>query len=218
MKRFIFSLVGFVFFSTSGWANHSNHMNFNQGHSFIFMEKGIEFSVFQDGQFDFYLPNYGPNVNVGFSSSNLTFSFNTGFNYNPYVQYDAYGAVIQIQNTPIFYDRFGRVNQVGNVLIYYNNYGFVSRIGGMQVFYRSNVFWRQRGFINHFNRRYVWRPWHRYYALPPAQYCLLSPHPYRQYYRLVRHIYYRPYRNNVRHFNFNRHNPHIRKRANRSNQ
>ena len=106
MKRFIFLLVGFVFFSTSAWANHSNYLNFNQGQSFIFMENGIEFSVFQDGQFDFFMPNYGPNVNIqqDMPTANFSFSFNTGYNYNPYVQYDGYGAIIQIENTPIFYD------------------------------------------------------------------------------------------------------------------
>ncbi|MGX1023110.1 hypothetical protein [Psychroflexus sp. MBR-150] len=226
MKRFIFLLVGFVFFSMSGWANHSNsefdvvsnQWNYAQGQAFIFMENGIEFSVFQDGQFDFFIPNYGPNVSVNFSSANLNFSFNTGYNYNPYVQYDGYGAVIQIQNTPIFYDRYGRVNQIGNVWIDYNYHGLVSRIGGLQIYYRNNVYWRQRGFINRYNRRYVYKPWHRYYAIPAVQYCLISPIPYRQYYKPVRHIYYRPYQNNVRHFNFDRQNPTARHRANRSNR
>jgi hypothetical protein len=216
MKRFIFLLVGFVFFSTSVWANHSNYLNFNQGQSFIFMENGIEFSVFQDGQFDFFMPNYGPNVNVGFNNANVNFSFNTGFNYNPYVQYDSFGAIIQIQNTPIFYDYYGRVNQIGNVPVFYNNFGFVHRVGGLSIFYRNNIFWRQRGFINQFNQRYVWRPWHQFYAIPVNQFCLLSPNPYRQFYNPVRHVYYRPYINNVR--NFNRNNNNVRQRANRSNQ
>jgi hypothetical protein len=65
------------------------------------MENGIEFSIFKDGQFDFYLPNHGPSINVGGSIAN--FSFNTGFDYNPYVQYDSYGAIVQIENTPVFY-------------------------------------------------------------------------------------------------------------------
>lgn len=218
MKRLIFLLVGFVFFSTSGWANHSNQWNYNPRQSFIFTENGIEFSVFQDGQFDFYLPNYGPNINVGFSTSNVSFSFNTGYNYSPFVQYDSYGAVIQIENTPIFYDHYGRVNQIGNVWIDYNYRGLVTQIGGLQVFYRNGRFWRQRGFINRFNRRYTWRPWHRFYAIPPNQFCLLSVRPYRQFYQPRRHVYYRPYRENVRHFDLNRQNPVARQRTNRTHQ
>ena len=30
------------------------------GNSFIFVEGGVEFSVFPDGQFDFYMPVYRP--------------------------------------------------------------------------------------------------------------------------------------------------------------
>lgn len=218
MKRLIFLLAGFVFFSGSGWANDSSfgvnssssQWNNNPNQSFIFIENGIEFSVFQDGQFDFFIPNNGPNVSVGFNTSNVNFSFNSGYNYNPFVQYDSYGAVIQIQNTPVFYDYYGRVQQIGSLFIGYNNYGLVNRIGGLQVFYRNNAFWRQSGFINQMNRSYVWRPWHRYYAMPAAQFCLISSQPYRQFYTPVRHIYYRPYKNNSRHFAFNRQQPHYR--------
>jgi hypothetical protein len=209
MIRFIFLLAGFVFFSTSGWANDSNFVNttsynWNNNQSFIFMENGIEFSVFQDGQFDFYMPNHGPNFSVGLNPSRLNFSFNTGYNYNPYIQYDSFGAIIQIQNTPVFYDPYGRIQQVGSIFINYNNTGRVSRIGNMQIMYRHDRFWRPYGFISPANRNYVWRPWHRYYSLPANQFCLISTKPYRQFYRPKRHIYYRPYINNYRDVNVNR--------------
>ncbi len=45
------------------------------GKAFIFVEDGIEFSVFPDGQFDFYMNNYGPNVNAGNNASNVSISF-----------------------------------------------------------------------------------------------------------------------------------------------
>ncbi|WP_339623893.1 hypothetical protein [uncultured Winogradskyella sp.] len=173
------------------------------GNSFIFNEAGIEFSVFADGQFDFYIPNYGPNVNVGINNPNFSISFNSGFDYNPYLQYDSFGAIIQIENTPVFYDFFGRVNQVGNIFINYNGFGRINRIGGLNIHYRNNVFWRYDGFINNFNRGYVYRPWHRFYGVPQANFCIVNLNPYRQFYTPVRHIYYRPYRNNVRHFNIN---------------
>ncbi|SDG89297.1 hypothetical protein [Psychroflexus sediminis] len=221
MKRFIFLLAGFVFFTTPVWANHSgyeidsrsNNWNNSQNQPFIFMENGIEFSVFQDGQFDFFIPNYGPNVSVGFNIANVNFSFNSGYDYNPYVQYDDYGAIIQIQNTPVFYDYYGRIHQIGNIVIDYNTYGLVSRIGGLQLFYRNHRVWRQSGFINHSNRRYVRRPWHRYYAMPVAQFSLVSLQPYRQFYRPVRHIYYRPYANNFRDFDLNRRHSNARQRT-----
>ncbi|WP_299128832.1 hypothetical protein [uncultured Winogradskyella sp.] len=210
MKRILFLFAGLIAMSSTAFATNTSTLeaeasvnNYVRGYdnSFIFNEGGIEFSVFRDGQFDFYIPQYGPNVNVGVNTPGFTLSFNSGFNYNPYVQYDSFGAIIQIENTPIFYDYFGRVNQIGNIFINYNRFNRISRIGGLNVFYRNNVFWRYDGFINRFNRAYVWRPWHRFYAVPPVNYCVVNVNPYRQFYTPVRHVYYRPYRNNVRHFN-----------------
>jgi len=171
-------LISSTSFANNNTSTETTVSNYNYvrgyGNSFIFTEGGIEFSVFADGQFDFYAKTFGPNVNVGFSNRNVSFSFNTGYDYNPYVQYDDYGAVIQIENTPLYYDYYGRVNQIGNVHINYNNFGRVNRVGGLNVFYRGNVFSHYTGFINTYNRGYVYRPWHRYYAVPAVnQKCLL---------------------------------------------
>ena len=115
----------------------SNLLSRGYGNSFIFTEGGIEFSVFPDGQFDFYMPNYGPNVNVGISTPNVSISFNSGYDYNPYVQYDDFGAIIQIENVPVYYDYYGRITRAGNVIIHYTNFGRVSRIGSLYIHYNS---------------------------------------------------------------------------------
>jgi len=169
------------------------------GNSFIFTEGGIEFSVFPDGQFDFYAQNYGPDVNVSFYTPNMSFSFNSGFDYGPYVQYDDFGAIIQIENVPIYYDFYGRVTQIGNVDIRYTDYGRVARVGGLYVHYNSHrVFTHYTGYINVYNRVYVYKPWHVHYVVPASMYCIVHAYPYRQYYTPVRYTYYRPYTNNYR--------------------
>ncbi|MBT8309710.1 MAG: hypothetical protein HKO72_10165 [Flavobacteriaceae bacterium] len=169
------------------------------GNSFIFVERGIEFSVFPDGQFDFYMSNYGPNVNAGFSNGNVSISFNSGYDYNPYVQYDDFGAIIQIENVPIFYDYYGRIVRAGDVRIRYNNFGRVARVGGLYIHYNNfNVFSHCTGFINPFNRFYTYRPWHRFYTIPARNFCVVYNRPYRQFYTPIRHSYYRPYRDNFR--------------------
>ncbi len=169
------------------------------GNSFIFVEGGIEFSVFPDGQFDFYIPRYGPNVSLGFRSPNVSISFNSGYDYSPYVQYDDYGAIIQIENVPIYYDYYGRISRAGSVKIRYNNFGRVVWIGGLHIFYnRYNVFSHYTGYINVYNRYYVYRPWHNYYRVPMHDYCIVNTRPYRQYYKPVRYTYYRPYTSNYR--------------------
>ena len=163
--------------------------------SFIFAENGITFSVYPDGEFDFYIDNR-VQAGVGIGTAGIT--FNAGFNYNPFVQYDDYGAVIQVQHVPIYYDYYGRVNRIGGIQIHYRN-GLVYRLGGMRVFYTPMGYYDYHiGYINPYNRVYVYRPFHRYFVRPDFGHCLVYSHPYRRYYRPVRYTYYRPYHNNVR--------------------
>ncbi len=166
--------------------------------SFIFVENGITFSVYPDGEFDFFIDdrvNFGANVNFG----RTQVTFNSGYNYDPFVQYDDYGAVIQVENVPIYYDYYGRVSQIGDVRIRYNN-GRVRRIGGLNVYYNNRGFYSHTsGFINIYNRHYVYRPWHAYFARPAVGFCLVYNRPYRRYYEPVRYTYYRPYQYNRRH-------------------
>src|SRR5690606_34571799 len=168
----------------------------NHGNSFIFVENGVTFSVYPDGEFDFYMDNR-VNVGVGAQIGNVGITFNTGYNYNPYVQYDDYGAVIQVENIPIYYDYYGRVTQIGDVDIRYNN-GMVGRIGGMHIHYNGPVFSHYTGFINIYNRHYVYRPFHRYFVRPTIAHRIVYTTPYRRYYRPVRYTYYVPYRDNPR--------------------
>ena len=212
MKRILFLFAGLVALSTSAFATNTtiseadasiNNYVRGYGNSFIFNEAGIEFSIFADGQFDFYMSSYGPDVNVGLNTPGFNLSFNSGYDYNPYVQYDGFGAIIQIENTHIYYDYYGRVNQIGDIFVNYNGFGRINRVGGLNVYYRNNVYYRCDGFINIYNRAYVYRPWHRYYAVPAVNFCIVNVNPYRQYYAPVRHVYFRPYTNNVRNYNVN---------------
>ena len=74
MKRILFLFAGLVALSTTAFATTTttseaeasiNNYVRGYGNSFIFTEAGIEFSVYADGQFDFYMPNSGPDVSVG---------------------------------------------------------------------------------------------------------------------------------------------------------
>ena len=159
--------------------------------SFIFVEEGITFAVYPDGEFDFYIDN-----RIGRHRRNVT--FNSGFDYSPYAQYDDYGAVIQVENIPIYYDYYGRVSQIGDVNINYRN-GRVRRVGGMVVFYNNRGFYDYHtGYINVYNRFYTWRPWHAFFVRPAIGFCLVNVNPYRRWYNPIRYTYYNPYRYNRR--------------------
>lgn len=204
MKKILFLLAGlilggFTVNATNKDINSTHNFNNSYGDRYIFIENGIEFSIFPDGQFDFNIPRYHPNLNVNIGTPNVNISFNSGYNYNAYVQYDEFGAVIQIENTPVYYDYYGRVAQAGSVNINYNNYGFINRVGGLYVHYNNyNRFSHTSGFINRYNRGYVFRPWHRGYIIPAINYCVVYNRPYRQYYNPVRYTFNRSFYNNYR--------------------
>lgn len=160
--------------------------------SFIFVEEGITFSVYPDGEFDFYIDNRVGRRN----RKNVT--FNSGFDYSPYAQYDDYGAVVQVENIPIYYDYFGRVSQVGDVNINYRN-GRVRSVGNMYVYYNNRGFYDYHtGYINRYNRFYTWSPFHAFFARPAIGFCLVNVNPYRRWYNPIRYTYYNPYRYNQR--------------------
>lgn len=162
----------------------------NNGKSYIFVVQNVEFSVFPDGQFDFtYIGDYN-NTNVTLSSPNASISFNSGYNYDMFVQYDEYGAVVQVEDVSVYYDEYGRIAQAGEVEIRYSNRRIV-RVGGLYVHYNYYGYYsHSTGYINPFNYYYVYRPWHTFYVKPLYASCIVYDYPYRRYYSPVRYSYY----------------------------
>ena len=140
MKQIALLFIGLLTFAGSTYAAEEDTSirrgTVYDGSKYIFVENGIEFSVFPDGEFDFYIPEYVEGVSLSVNAGPVGISFNTGFDYDPYVQYDEYGAVIQIENTPLYYDNYGRISQAGDVNIFYRN-NRISRVGGLQIFYNN---------------------------------------------------------------------------------
>ncbi len=194
MKNLITLFVGLIALSFPTLASSSQpeyHPINTYGKSYIFVEQGIEFSIFPDGQFDFvYVGGHnGSNVSVNIGTPNVNISYNSGYNYDMFVQYDDYGAVIQIEDIPIYYDHYGRIIQAGSVEIRYNSRRIV-RVGGLFVHYNPyGYFSHCTGYINYWNMHYVYRPWHVYYVRPYYSHCVVYNYPYREYYRPNRYSY-----------------------------
>ena len=191
MKKLYFF---FAFFSLTLVAKASEVTSENMwirgyGESFIFVEGGVEFAIFPDGQFDFHFDprrNMHRNIRI---NPRADFSFNHGYNYDAFVQYDDFGAVVQIENVPIYYDFYGRIIQAGRVPISYNSFGMVDRIGNLYLHYnRHHHLQGYSGFINSYNRGYDFKPWHRYYTRP-SSYSVVYHQPYRQFYSPYRMDY-----------------------------
>lgn len=189
-------LAGFQVGNASTDAKATSINNFRDVNSFIFVENGVTFSVYPDGEFDFFIEDRVP-VRAGVRAGGVAITFNSGFNYDPFVQYDDYGAVIQVENIPIYYDPYGRVDQIGSVDIRYRN-GLVRRVGNLRVFYRGGYFSHYTGYVNVYNRNFFYRPFYRYFARPAVGFCMVYNYPYREFYFPTRFTYYRPYHYNPR--------------------
>lgn len=220
MKKLSTLLLVFLMGIGMSYANTTEDDRYRgYSNSFIFNEGGIEFAVFPDGQFDFNHLNNAPQFSAMINNRNANISFNTGFNYDAFVQYDSYGAVIQIENTPVFYDGYGRIIQAGNVFINYNN-GWVNRVGNLNVFYnRPGVILRTSGFINNYNRFYVYQPWHGYYGIPLVNNCIVWNNPYRLNYNPFRFgwNHHRNHWNNPNYYNGPFSRPNVRRNFYRPN-
>tara|TARA_B110000967_G_scaffold209272_1_gene264687 strand:- start:5374 stop:6345 length:972 start_codon:yes stop_codon:yes gene_type:complete len=196
MKNLFLTLVSLALFGTVSAHTVSSHNN--SDNSFVFNEQGIEFAIFKDGQFDFNVLGYRQ-ANARFSNRNgINISFNSGYDYAAFIQYDSYGAVIQIENTPIYYDYYGRISQAGNVHVNYDYRGRISSIGGMRISYDHYNIVRRNGYVNRQHRYYTPSVWHSYYRVPNLRLCVLFNKPYRKHYSPVRHRFENPYRNNRR--------------------
>jgi len=190
--RLLFTAMLLGFIVNAKASNTDIHFFKDYGNSIIFIENGIEFSIFRDGQFDFNILRHNPYLNQCSVSSNI--SFNLGYDYRPYLQYDNYGAVVQIENTPVHYDYYGRISRVGCINIGYNNLGYISRVGNLGLFYnRYNQFSHCSGNISLSYTRYSPRPWHRFYRVPNRNSCIVRNRPYRRFYNPIRNTYKRNY-------------------------
>ena len=69
----------------------------------------------------------------------------------------------------------------------------------MNVYYNRNGYYNYHtGYINIYNRSYVYRPFHRFFLRPSLGFCLVFNKPYRRYYNPNRYTYYSPYAYNSR--------------------
>ena len=151
MKKLVLLFTGLLFGLTTVTGNSTSldlktsgklllTQRYHHAQPILFVERGIEFIIFPNGDFDFntswetygyndYNPHdmYYRNTNsrrgnVGVSSPGRTSRY---YNYGP-------------RGVQVIHDRFGNVRRVGHVFINYDYYGRVKRIGSVYVKYRRN--------------------------------------------------------------------------------
>lgn len=107
----------------------------------VFVERGVEFFIFPNGEFDFNTrPTVRPNgrrgsVNATFGAPGVRVRY-SNMNYGVRVEHDNFGRVRRIGNVFINYDQFGRIKRAGSVYMTYNRgNGTLTQVGGLRVRY-----------------------------------------------------------------------------------
>lgn len=141
----------------------------------VFMERGIEFMIFPNGEFDFntVATNAGPrpiNTTYGAPMGNAYGYWKNNRNRGIRVEHDYRGRVRRVGNVYINYDAFGRVKRVGSVYMRYNSFA-LSRVGNLRIIYdRRGRIVDIRGFVNAANHGYNYAPVNNHYSATTVYY------------------------------------------------
>jgi hypothetical protein len=131
------------------------YIDYRNAEPIIFKERGIEFMLFPNGEFDFNTrPAVRPRVN-GTSGAPRGMYYGTS-ERGIRVEHDNFGRVRRVGNVYINYDAYGRVKRIGTIYMSYNSFA-VTKVGNMRIVYdRRGRIVDVFGFINHANGSYFY--------------------------------------------------------------
>lgn len=166
-----FILVGSMAYASENpvFSDNSNrrgyYIDYRDAEPIIFRERGIEFMLFPNGEFDFNTRPSGPRYHVnGTNGAPGTRGYYGPSERRIRVEHDNFGRVRRVGNVYINYDAFGRVKRIGTIYMTYNSFA-VTRVGNMRIIYdRRGRIVDVFGFINHANSGYFYNPRGSHYA------------------------------------------------------
>ena len=135
------------------------YIDYRDAEPIIFKERGIEFMLFPNGEFDFNTRPTGIRYHVNRTNG----APRTREYYGPSergvrIEHDNFGRVRRVGNVYINYDAFGRVKRIGTIYMTYNSFA-VTKVGNMRIVYdRRGRIVNVYGFINHGNNGYLYNP------------------------------------------------------------
>ncbi len=115
-------------------------VDFRNADPIVFMERGVEFYIYADGQLDFNTRPSNGEMHYGEGRRNFeNRSYGNrenyqGRNYGVKIEHDNMGRVRRVGNVFVNYDAFGRIKRVGSVFMNYNRYA-LTQVGGLQIIY-----------------------------------------------------------------------------------
>lgn len=138
--------------------NVSKQKRYHHAQPIMFVERGIEFIIFPNGDFDFNTAtdSYGYNnydddnmyyrtTNTKTRRGSVTRTVNAPGTTSRYYDYGPRGV-------QVIHDRYGNVRRIGNVFISYDYYGRVKRFGSVYVRYHRDRLVQVGGLHLKYNR------------------------------------------------------------------
>lgn len=136
LSSLVFACNTWAHATTLEFANHRHGVNFTEAEPIQFMERGIVFYVFLNGDFDFNTrpEDVGGSYYFRGASSKTIARGSRPVNYGVLIEFDSFGRVRRVGNTFINYDSRDRVSRIGSVFMHYNRFA-LTQIGGMRIVY-----------------------------------------------------------------------------------
>ena len=145
-------------------------IDYRNAEPIMFMERGIAFYIFPNGEFDFntqptetgvYTRTRRGGVNATYSAPATRGNVRGYYtpNYGVRIEHDNFGRVKRVGNVFINYDSANRVKRVGTVYMSYNSFA-LSQVGGLRIFYnRRGQIIDISGFVNNASQNYTYAPY-----------------------------------------------------------
>lgn len=135
-----------------------------------FVERGIEFFVFPNGEFDFNTEATTASdsyYRIGRRGMmNATYGAPGNSNGGTRIEHDTQGRVRRIGNVFVNYDSAGRIKRIGSVYMAYNR-NLLTQIGGMKIVYdRRGRIVNRIGNVNGYSQAYAYNDNNGYHYGP----------------------------------------------------
>lgn len=152
MKKLVLTFVALLLMVSTVEANNSilttssneGYVKIHKASPIQFVEKGIKFSVYPNGTFDFV------SNSRAFTPSRNAYSYNkyygNSYRNNLYIIKDRYGRIVRVNNVLINYNRAGNVTQIGSVDIDYHR-NRMTQIGNLHIVYNRSGYVKYIGSV-----------------------------------------------------------------------
>jgi hypothetical protein len=115
------------------------HGQFSYNEPISFIERGIEFFIFPDGEFDFNTqPTAGSDIYYRHGKrGNLNATYGAPGSFSDggvRIDHDATGRIRRIGNVFVNYDNAGRIKRIGSVYMSYHR-EWLTQVGGLRIVY-----------------------------------------------------------------------------------